>query len=324
MKRVLLPVIMMFPGVLVAPSAAASEPAYPAKPIRMMVGFGPGGAADILARIAGQKLTDAWGQPVVIDNRPGATTTIAADIAARARPDGYTLLTITSAHAVSASLYRKLGYDPVKSFAPVTLIASAPLVLVAHPSLPAKSVGELVAAAKTAPGKFMYASSGTASITHLAGELLKSRAGIDIVHVPYKAMSQLLGDVIGGNIQLAFTSIPAGLGQIRSGRMRALAVTSLKRSPSLPEVATIAESGVAGFEVTNWYGILAPAGTSRQIVDRLNAQIVKIVRTPDAAEAIMNQGAEPETSTPRAFGGYLAAEVAKWAKVVKDSGIHPE
>lgn len=324
MKRTLLSVITASLGVLVCVSAAASEPAYPAKPIRMMVGFGPGGAADILARIVGQKLTDAWGQPVVVDNRPGATTTIAAETAARAKPDGYTLLTITSAHAVSASLYRKLGYDPVKSFSPITLIASAPLVLVANPSLPVKSVSDLVAAAKASPGKLTFGSSGSASITHLAGELLKGRAGIDIVHVPYKAMSQLIGDIIGGNIHLAFTSIPAGLGQIKSSRIRALAVTSLKRSPSLPEVATIAEAGLTGFEVTNWYGILAPAGSSRQIVDRLNAQIVKIVRTPDAAAAILNQGAEPAASSPEAFRDYLAAEVAKWAKVVKASGIQPE
>ena len=324
MKRTLLSIIATSLGILVWSPAAASEPAYPAKPIRMMVGFGPGGAADILARIVGQRLADAWGQPVVVDNRPGATTTIAAETAARARPDGYTLLTITSAHAVSANLYRKLGYDPVKSFVPVTLIASAPLVLVADPSLRVKSVRDLLEAAKASPGKLMFGSSGRASITHLAGELLKSQAEINIIHVPYKAMSQLMSDVIGGNIQLAFTSIPAGLGQIRAGRILALAVTSLKRSSSLPDVATFAESGVAGFEVTNWYGILVPTGTPRQIVDRLNSKIVNIIRTPDASEAIVKQGAEPTTSSPESFRNYLAAEVTKWAKVVRAAGIQPE
>ncbi|OGA37466.1 MAG: hypothetical protein A3G24_08840 [Betaproteobacteria bacterium RIFCSPLOWO2_12_FULL_62_13] len=324
MKRTLLSIIATSLGILVWSPAAASEPAYPAKPIRMMVGFGPGGAADILARIVGQRLADAWGQPVVVDNRPGATTTIAAETAARARPDGYTLLTITSAHAVSANLYRKLGYDPVKSFVPVTLIASAPLVLVADPSLRVKSVRDLLEAAKASPGKLMFGSSGRASITHLAGELLKSQAEINIIHVPYKAMSQLMSDVIGGNIQLAFTSIPAGLGQIRAGRILALAVTSLKRSSSLPDVATFAESGVTGFEVTNWYGILVPTGTPRQIVDRLNSKIVNIIRTPDASEAIVKQGAEPTTSSPESFRNYLAAEVTKWAKVVRAAGIQPE
>jgi len=302
----------------------AYSQAYPTKPIRMIVAFAPSGAPDIIGRLIGQKLNENLGQPVIVDNRPGATTTIAAETAARARPDGYTLLTITSAHAVSANLYRKLGYDPVKSFVPVTLIASAPLVLVADPSLRVKSVRDLLEAAKASPGKLMFGSSGRASITHLAGELLKSQAEINIIHVPYKAMSQLMSDVIGGNIQLAFTSIPAGLGQIRAGRILALAVTSLKRSSSLPDVATFAESGVAGFEVTNWYGILVPTGTPRQIVDRLNSKIVNIIRTPDASEAIVKQGAEPTTSSPESFRNYLAAEVTKWAKVVRAAGIQPE
>jgi tripartite-type tricarboxylate transporter receptor subunit TctC len=302
----------------------AAESSYPTKPIRMLVGFGPGGAADVLARIMGQKLTNAWGQTVVVDNRPGATTTIAAETAANAKPDGYTFLVITSAHAVSAGLYKKLSYDPVKSFSPITLIASAPLVLVATPSLAVKSVGELIAAAKAAPGKITFGSSGTGSITYLAGELLKSQAAIDIVHVPYKAMSQLQGDLMGGNIQLAFTSIPAGLGQINSGRIRALGVTSAKRSASLPDVRTISESGVTGYEVSNWYGVLAPAGLPRAILKKVHAQIVSSVQSPEGIEAITKQGANPEVNTPDEFQAYLASEVAKWTQVVKSAGIQPE
>lgn len=302
----------------------AADPRYPTKPIRMLVGFGPGGAADVLGRILGQKLTEALGQTVVVDNRPGATTTIAAEIAANSRPDGYTLLVVTSAHAVSAGIYKKLSYDPVKSFSPITLIASAPLVLVATLSSPAKSVSELIAAAKASPGKITYASSGTASITFLAGELLKIRAGIDILHVPYKAMSQLQSDLIGGGIQLAFTSIPAGIGQIRSGKIRALGVTSAKRSPSLPNVRTIAEDGVPGYEVSNWYGVLAPAGVPRDIIDKLFTQIVKSVQSPEGAEAITRQGADPEVNTPEEFRAYLVSEVAKWGQIIKTAGIQPE
>ena len=301
-----------------------AQAAYPDKPIRMLVGFGPGGAADVLGRILGQKLTEAMGQTVVVDNRPGATTTIAAEIAANARPDGYTLLVITSAHAVSAGLYRKLSYDPVKSFEPITLIASAPLVLASTPSLPVKSVSELIAVARASPGKITYGSSGTGSITFLAGELLKLNAGIDILHVPYKAMSQLQSDLISGGIQLAFTSIPAGIGLIKSGRIRALGVTSAKRSPALPNVHTVSEDGVTGYEVSNWYGVLAPAGVPQAIVDKLCKQIVRSVQTPEWVGAITLQGAEPEVSTPKAFRNYLVAEVVKWKQVIQTAGMQPE
>ena len=305
-------------------ACTAAEPSYPSKPIRMLVGFGAGGAADVLGRIVAQKLTEAWGQTVVVDNRPGATTTIAAETAANARPDGYTLLVITSAHAVSAGLYRKLNYHPVKSFTPISLIASAPLVLVAAPAMPAKNIAELIATAKASPGKITFGSSGTGSITYLAGELLKSKAGIDILHVPYKAMSQLQTDLMGGNIQLAFTSIPAGIGQIKAGKIRALGVTSAKRSPSLPDVRTIAESGVAGYEVSNWYGVLAPAGVPKGIVAKLHAQIVKSIQTPEGVDAITKQGADPEVSTPEEFRAYLASEVTKWEQLIKSAGIQAE
>lgn len=323
MKSVIWSVTVLLTSLSIG-ACQAADPRYPTKPIRMLVGFGPGGAADVLGRILGQKLTEALGQTVVVDNRPGATTTIAAEIAANSRPDGYTLLVVTSAHAVSAGLYKKLSYDPVKSFSPITLIASAPLVLVATLSSPAKSVSELIAAAKASPGKITYGSSGTGSITFLAGELLKIRAGIDILHVPYKAMSQLQSDLIGGGIQLAFTSIPAGIGQIRSGKIRALGVTSAKRSPSLPNVRTIAEDGVPGYEVSNWYGVLAPAGAPRDIIDKLRAQIVKSVQSPEGAEAITRQGADPEVNTPEEFRAYLVSEVAKWGQIIKTAGIQPE
>lgn len=317
-------VMLMFAGLVVSVGCKhghAAEESYPTKPIRMVVGFGPGGAADILARIIGQRLTDSWGQPVIVDNRPGATTTIAADTVARSRGDGYTLLVITSAHAVSASMYKGLAYKPTESFTPITIIASAPLVLIASMSSPIKSVAELISAAKASPSKITFGSSGGASITHLAGELLKTQAGIDIMHVPYKAMSQLMGDILSGNIQLAFTSIPAGLAQIKSGRVRPIGVSSSKRARALADVPTIAEAGLPGYEVSNWYGVLAPAGVPPRVVEKLHAQIVQIVQTRETAEAISRQGAEPEVSSPEAFKVYLTAEVAKWEKVVRASGV---
>lgn len=323
MKNRLTHVLALLASALVCFQIQASESAYPSKPIRMIVGFPPGGAVDILARIVGQKLTDAWGQQVVLDNRPGAGSTIAGEITAAAIPDGYTVLMITSSHAVSAGLYAKLNYHSVNSFAPVSLVATAPQLLSANLSLPARSIRELVSLAKASPGKLNFGSGGSGSTTHLAGELFKSMAGIDIVHIPYKGAALALTDVIGGQIQLAFTSLPGALPQVTAQRVKALAVTSAKRSPSLPEVPTIAESGFPGYEATNWYGILVPAGTPKEIINKLHAQVVKILQTPEVAAAITRQGAEPEVSSPQAFGAHLKSEIAKWTKVIREAGIRP-
>lgn len=323
MKNRLTRVLALLVWGLVCFQTQASESAYPSKPIRMIVGFPPGGAVDILARIVGQKLTDTWGHQVVLDNRPGAGSTIAAEITATAIPDGYTLLMITSSHAVSAGLYTKLNYHSVNSFAPISLVATAPQVLSANLSLPVRSISELVSLAKASPGKLNFGSGGSGSTTHLAGELFKSMAGINIVHIPYKGAAPALTDVIGGQIQLAFASLPGALPHIGAKRVKALAVTSAKRSPSLPEVLTIAESGFPGYEATIWYGILVPAGTPKQVINKLHAQIVKIVQTPEVAGAITRQGAEPEVSSPQAFGTHLKSEIAKWTKVIREGGIRP-
>ncbi len=297
---------------------------YPTKPIRMIVGFPVGGTADIVARILGQKLSERFQYQIVVDNRPGAGSAIASDITARAAPDGYTLLLISASHAVNAGFHAKLPYDPVKDFAAVTLVASAPLVLVANPSLPAKSVAELIEMARARPGQLNFASSGTGGSSHLAGELLKRMANIDLTHVPYKGAALALTDVISGQVQLLFPSLPTALPQIKAGRVKALAVTSTKRSAALPEIPTVAESGVAGYEATNWYGVLAPAATPKHIVAKLNAEILQALRSTDVTDAVSRQGADPLGTAPGEFENYLASEIAKWAKVIRDAGIRAD
>ena len=306
---------------LVAFAAAANvwAQAYPDRPVRLVVGFPPGGAADIIGRIIGQKLSETWGEQVVVDNRPGAGSTIGADIVARAAPDGYTLLMISSSHAASAGLY-KTSYRPVDSFAPVTLVASAPQALLATPSLAAKSLSDLLGRAKAEPGKFTYGSAGNGSTTHLAGELLCEMAKIKLVHVPYKGGAPALADLMGGQIQLMFLALPPALPQIKSGKVRALAVTSSKRSPSLPQVPAIAEA-VPGYEATNWYGVLAPRGTPAAIVQKLYADIGAALRDADVARRIVAQGADVVGNTPQEFTAYLRSEIQKWSKVIESAGI---
>jgi len=308
---------------LVALCAAASAVAqeFPARPVRLIVGFPPAGAADILARIVAQRLTENLRQPVIVDNRPGAGSSIGAEIAAKASPDGYTLLMISSSHVISAGLYSQLGYHPVESFAPVMQVASAAQVLLANRSFPARSVGELVSLARAKPAQVTFASSGSGSTTHLAAELFKSMAGVDLVHVPYKGGAPALTDVIGGRVDLMFLSLPPALPAINAGRVGAIAVTSTRRSAALPRVPTVAESGVPGFEVSNWYGILAPAGTPAPVVSKLQAELLKVVQAPDITAAFLKQGAEPETAGPTAFRRYMAAETKKWLKVIRDAGI---
>lgn len=301
--------------------AGAAETAYPTKPIRIVVGFPPGGAADIFARLVGQKLAETWGQPVVVDNRPGAGSTIGSEITANAVPDGHTLMVVSASYATSAGLYQKLNYHPVNSFMPITLIASNPNVLLAHPSVPVKSVKELVALAKAAPGKLTMGSAGTGSITHLAGELFANMAAIKVTHVPYKGGGPNLIALLGGEIQVSVASIPASLVHLQAGRVKALGLTSARRSPTLAGVPTIAESGVPGYEALNWYGILAPAATPKPVIAKLNRQINDLLRAPDVVESLAKQGADPEGGTSEAFGKYLRSEITKWSKVIKTAGV---
>jgi len=301
-------------------ATAASPQEYPSKTIRMIVPFAAGGPTDVIARTVGQKLTESWGQPVVIDNRGGVGGNLGTDIAAKAAPDGYTLVMVIVAHAINASLYSKLPYDPVKDFAPVSLAGAATIVLVAHPSVQAKSIRELIALGKAKPGKINWGSPGTGTPHHLAGEMFKTLTGIDMVHIPYKGAAPAIVDLLGGQVSLAFVSLPAALPQIRAGKLTALGVSGPQRSAVAPEVPTIAESGFPGYELENWYGALAPAGTPRAIVNKLNGEIVKILQTPEVKDRLNSQGFEIRTSTPEQFAAYLKSEIVKWAKIVKDSG----
>ncbi|HET6491796.1 MAG TPA: tripartite tricarboxylate transporter substrate binding protein [Burkholderiales bacterium] len=319
-----IPLSLMFAGLAAAITAQpilAAEVPYPSKPIRIIVGFPPAGAADIFARLVGQKLSEAWGQAVVVDNRPGAGSTIGSEIAANATPDGHTLMAVSASYATSAGLYKNLKYHPIKSFAPITMMVSNSNLLLAHPSVPAKSVRELVAFAKANPGKLTMGSAGTGSITHLAGELFASMAGIKVTHIPYKGGGPNLNAILGGEIQISIASVPASLGHVRAGRVKALGLTTLKRSAVLPEVPPIAEAGVPGYEAKNWYGILAPAATPPAIIAKLNRQINEILRAPDFVEAAVKQGAEVEGGTPEEFKKYLESEIAKWSKVIKAAGV---
>ena len=303
------------------PTAAQT---YPSKPIRFILPFPPGGGTDTLARIVGQKLGQDFGQTIVTDNRPGAGANIGADIAAHAPADGYTLLMGNVAHAVNVTLYRKLGYDLVKDFAPITLLASTPNILVVHPSVAAKSVQELIALAKSKPGQLNYASSGSGSSSHLAGELFKTMTGVNLVHVPYKGGGPAVTSLIAGETVVGFATAPSVLPHVKSGKLRALAVTSAKRSAAAAELPTIAESGVPGYEANTWYGVLAPRGTPAAIIARLNSEFIAIMQSSEIRERIAPLGYEPDTGTPQRFAAYIKSEIAKWGKVVKAAGIHAD
>ena len=297
---------------------------YPARPIRMIVAYPPGGGTDIVGRMMGQKLGENLGQTVVVDNRGGATGNIGTEIAARATADGYTLLMGNVApNAINVSLFKKLPFDPVKDFAPVSLVAVTPNILVVQPSSPVKTVKDLIALAKSKPGTLNFPSAGVGSSSHLAGEMLKSMAGIDMVHVPYKGGGPALVALLSGQVQLMFATLPAAMPHVKSGKLRPVAVTTSHRSQALPELPTIAESGVPGYEAATWYGLLAPAGTPKAIVDRLHAEIVKILAT-DTRQRLAAQGFEPAGTTPAEFAGYIKSEIVKWGKVIKDAGIRPE
>ena len=311
--------------IAVAFSGGAAAQAWPEKLVRFVVGFTPGGPSDILARALGQKLAELWTQQVVIENRPGAGGNIAAELVAKSAPDGHTwLLGNNSILATNQSLYAKLAYDPVKDFAPVALVAIQPNILVVNPNVAASSVKELIALAKAKPGELNYASSGSGAAAHLAGELFKAMTGVSMVHVPYKGAQPALTDVIAGQAQLMFATSASVIPYIKAGRLRALAVTTLQRSASVPELPTVSESGVPGFEAITWHGVVVPAATPRPLVERLNADIVRVLRMRDLRERLESLGAEVAPGTPQDFADYIAREIPKWAKVVKDSGARAE
>ena len=305
----------------VAEAYAQSDTNYPSKPIRMIVPSAPGSGPDIMARAIGQKLTEALGQAIVIDDKPGAGGIIGSEAAAKAPPDGYTLIMSNAgAHTVNPSLYAKLPYDPVKDFAPVTLVALAPNILIVHPTLPVRNVKELIALAKAKPGELTFGSGGNGSTAHLSGEMFKTMAGINIVHIPFKGSPAAVIAVIAGQIALAIPNIPPALPHVRSGKLKALAVTTAKRAAGVPDLPTVAESGLPGYEATAWFGVLAPAATPPQIIARLNGAIVKIAQTREMQERLMAEGADAVGNTPEQFAQIIRNDIAKWAKVVKASG----
>ena len=296
--------------------------AFPAKPIRFIVPYPPGGSADILARGIGQKASEGLGQTLVVENRPGAGTAIGAEALAKSAPDGYAVMLGTvSSHAINPALNPKLPFDPVKDFTPVSLVASIPFAMIVHPSVPAKNVRELIALAKSKPGALNYSSAGNGTSNHLAGELLKSMAGIDIVHIPYKGSAPALTDLMAGQVALMFDLVLTAAPHVKSGAVRGLAVTGTKRSSVLPDLPTVAESGIPGYEVSAWFGIFAPAGVPQPVAQRLNAEFVRALQQPDLRQRLASQGAEPLTSTPAEFAAYLRSEIDKWGKVVKASGM---
>jgi tripartite-type tricarboxylate transporter receptor subunit TctC len=310
-------------ALLVTAYAHAAE--YPAKPITLIVPFAPGGGNDTVARTIAQRISVTLGQQVVVDNRAGAGGVVGAEAAARAAPDGYTLfLGGVGSHAINPSLQKSLPYDPVKDFAPVSLIASAPLVLVVHPSLPVKSVQELIALASAKPGELNYASNGNGSSSQLAAVMFESMTGTKMVHVPYKGLSPALTDLLTGRVQLMFSSVVAILPHIQAGKLRAIAVSGARRLSMLPDVPTIAEAGVAGYQSSSWYGILAPAGTPRDVLLKLNGVIVSAVQQPEVRKALANEGAEPVGSTPEEFTGFIGAELERTGKVVRAAKLEPQ
>jgi tripartite-type tricarboxylate transporter receptor subunit TctC len=312
-------------AVALTAAVAGAQQTYPSKSIRYVVPFPAGGPLDIVARALGQELTKSLGQPVIIDNRPGAGGNIGADFVAKSAPDGHTILMgAVSTHAINVTLYSKLPYDPVRDFAPVTLITSVPNALVVHPSVPARNVQELIALARSHPGQLNFASGSTGSAGHLAGELFKTMARVDMVHIPYKGAAPAVVDLIGGHVSLMFDNLASGLPNIKAGRVRALAVTTLKRSPMIPELPTISESGLRGFDVSTWFGVFAPGGTSNEIVNKLNSEIVRVLRTQDMKERLALLGAEPVGNRPEEFAAFVKAEIPKYAQVIRASGARAD
>jgi tripartite-type tricarboxylate transporter receptor subunit TctC len=319
MTRPIIALLLALASLAALPLGAQAQE-YPARPIRLVVPFPPGGPTDVLARIVATRLGERLGQPVVIDNKPGASGMIGADMVAKAAPDGYTLLANASIHVINPSLYAKTAYDAIADFAPVTNLADVPLVLAVHPKLEARSVKELVALGKSSKTSLAFASAGNATSQHLSGEAFKLAAGIDLLHVPYKGSAPALTDLIGGQVQLMFDSLPSAMPHLKAGTIRALAVTTPKRSAALPDVPTIAESGYPGFAISTWYGVWASAATPPAVVQRLSREIAAIVRLPEVREQFAGLGAEAVGNTPDEFTAFTKAEMTKWAGIVKRSG----
>jgi tripartite-type tricarboxylate transporter receptor subunit TctC len=310
---------LFFLSIFLVSIPVESQDAYPSKPIRFIVGPGP----DSLARLFGQKMTEAWGQAVIVEQRGGGGGTISAEAVAKAPPDGYTLLLATGTHTINPSMY-KTSYDMVKDFAPVTLLGSTPFILCVHPSVDAKSVADLIRLAKAKPGALNYGSGGSGTPPHLATELFKSMSGIQIVHVPYKTIPAAITDLVGGQLQVMFTVGPAGLPQIKAGRIRGLAVSTAKRSAFAPDLPTVAESGLPGYDVFGWNGVLATGGTPRPVVEKLHALLVGALKDPEVRSRMAGFGFEPIGSTPEEFGAFVKEDIARWAKVAKESGAKVE
>ena len=311
-------------GLLAAATLPASAQQYPDRPIRLVVPYAPGGGTDLTSRLIALRLTESFKQQVIVDNRAGGASNIGAEITARSAPDGYTIMMAGISFSINVSIFSKLGYDPIKDFDPVSLVATVPLIVVVHPSVPATNIKELIALARAKPGTLNYASGGAGTANHIAGELFKYMTGTDIVHVPYKGGGPALADVVGGQVQLLFNTMTSTVGFMNSGKLRALAVTGKRRSPGVPNLPTVAEAGVPGYDVGAWFGIVVPRGTQRAIVNKLNSEIVRITRLPEAREQFAAQGAEAIGSTPEEFAQHLRVEIDKWAKVAKAAKMRAE
>ena len=304
-----------------ASAGALAQAAYPTRPIRLIVPFAPGGFTDVVARILGQKLSLALGQQVIVENKPGAGSTIGADFVAKAPPDGHTLLMVSSTHVISPWLYKGLPYDPIKSFAMVSKLADSPYVLLVNPKVPARNVKEFIALAKAAPDTIHYASSGNGSAQHLMGGLFVALTGAPLKHVPYRGSSGAATDLVAGVVESSFAGVPNALAQVPQGRLKALAVTTSKRAPQLPDVPTLQEAGVADYDASVWLALLAPAGTPPEVVARLNAEVIRLSSAPDTRKALFDAGVEAVSSTPEEMAAYMTQELARWGKVVKDTGV---
>ncbi len=308
-------------SMLFAISSGAQAQTYPNRAVRLIVPFAAGGSTDIIGRTVGQKLNEMWGQPVLVDNRPGGSTVIGTDAVAKAAPDGYTLLITPAPFTIVPSLIAKLPYDPARDFEPITLINTTPLVIVVHPGVPAKSIKELIALAKSRPGTLNYGSSGAGGSNHLAGELFNAMAGVKMVHIPYKGNAPALADLVGGHVDAVFNGLTSAMPLIKSGRLRALAVTSLARAGALPDMPTLDELGLWGFQAVAWNGLTAPARTPKEVIARLNADVIKVVRSAELAERLKAEGSDPVGNSPAQYAAFLRDEIAKWAKVIKQAGI---
>ena len=311
-------------ALLCATGSAQAQKDYPSRPIRMLVGVVPGGATDILARIFGQKLAESWQQQVVVDNRPGANQIVAAELTSKAAPDGYTLQMIPAGFAINPAMHPRLPFDPIRDFTAISMVAMVPNVMVVHPSIPVKTVNDFVAYARARPGQLSFGSSGVGSPSHLCGELLSSLARLQMTHVPYKGQGQAMIDLLGGHLKLAFPSIPASIQSIKTGKLIALGIATSRRSSALPDVPTIEESGVKGYDVSAWYGVIGPPKMAKPLLAKINGELNRILKTPEVSRAMSQQGADPLGSTPEEFAKAIATDIPKWKKVVADAGIKPQ